>query len=268
MPLTLDRSLAAIAAHSRGLADAARDNLDARVEHCPEWSVADLVWHVTEVHWFWRTIAGGELDAPPDESLRPNRPDDDRLVDVFAAGAGALVETLRGADQGASCWTWASQKDVAFITRHQVQEVMVHHFDAANVRNEPARKELRGLVDSNADLVVDAVDEFLTFSVSNPAHIKENAAPLDGVLWFCGCVTAQDIDASWLINDGTVPGTIEFSHDLTAQTDEAPAGHSVGEHCEPGNLLLWLYGRRSDEQMFGEEPAAVVQRFRALCFTD
>ena len=49
---------ATIRRHSAGLAAAARDNLDARVEHCPDWSVADLVWHVSGVHWFWGTIAG------------------------------------------------------------------------------------------------------------------------------------------------------------------------------------------------------------------
>ncbi len=51
--------------HSAGFADATRDHLDARVEHCPGWSVADLVWHLTEVHWFWGTIVEERLDAPP-----------------------------------------------------------------------------------------------------------------------------------------------------------------------------------------------------------
>ena len=61
-------------------ADAARDNLDGRVEHCPDWNVADLVWHVTEVHWFWRTIASERLPEPVDESRRPVRPADDELL--------------------------------------------------------------------------------------------------------------------------------------------------------------------------------------------
>ena len=34
-----------------------REHLERPVEHCPGWNVADLVWHLTEVHWFWSTIA-------------------------------------------------------------------------------------------------------------------------------------------------------------------------------------------------------------------
>ena len=47
MTPTKDACLAAIAEHSTGFAVATRDNLAAPVEHCPGWSVADLVWHLT-----------------------------------------------------------------------------------------------------------------------------------------------------------------------------------------------------------------------------
>ena len=53
MTLGVEECLAAIETHTRGLAAAADGNLDARVEHCPDWSVADLVDHLTEVHAFW-----------------------------------------------------------------------------------------------------------------------------------------------------------------------------------------------------------------------
>src|SRR5699024_6149164 len=123
MALTLDEQLAAITDHSHGLADAARGNLDAPVEACPGWDVRDLVWHVTEVHWFWRPIVDERLAAPPDGSRRPVRPGDDKLVDQFVAGAAAMVETFRSADQDAACWTWhPALQTVGFVTRHQVQE--------------------------------------------------------------------------------------------------------------------------------------------------
>ncbi len=47
---------AEIALQSAALAEAAEGNLAAPVEHCPGWTVADLVRHVYEVHWFWGTI--------------------------------------------------------------------------------------------------------------------------------------------------------------------------------------------------------------------
>ena len=103
MTLSTDRCLAAITAHSAGFAAACRDNLSAPVEHCPEWSVADLVWHLTEVHWFWATIAEERLGEPPEESRRPDRPREEDLVDTFEAGAARLARVLRAADQSASC---------------------------------------------------------------------------------------------------------------------------------------------------------------------
>ena len=99
MTLSTFDCIAAITEHSAGFAEVTRDNLDARVEHCPDWSVADLVWHLTEVHWFWSTIAAEQLSAPPEEGRRPPRPDDAGLVDAFKAGAVRLVEVLREADQ-------------------------------------------------------------------------------------------------------------------------------------------------------------------------
>ena len=57
MPLSTAACLDAIGRHSGGFADVAGGALTARVEHCPAWSVADLVWHLTEAHWFWGKIA-------------------------------------------------------------------------------------------------------------------------------------------------------------------------------------------------------------------
>ena len=59
--------LAEIAEHSAGLARAAEHNLDAPVEHCPGWTVADLVWHLTEVHWFWAKIVAELPSEPPED---------------------------------------------------------------------------------------------------------------------------------------------------------------------------------------------------------
>jgi uncharacterized protein (TIGR03083 family) len=200
---TFDR-IAAITEHSAGFAEATRDNLDALVEHCPGWTVADLVWHLTEVHWFWATIAEERLQSPPEESRRPARAGDDGLVDAFVAGAGRLVRVLREADQSAPCWTWAPhQQDVAFITRHQVQEAAVHHWDAVNAAG--------GTTVLDPEVATDAVDEFLTFSVA-----PDPARPAGGF-----ALRASDTGDTWDLADPDVPVL------------EATAS----------DLLLWLYGR-------------------------
>ena len=247
MTLSTFGCIATITRHSAGFAEAARGNLDARIEHCPEWSVADLVWHLTEVHWFWGTIVEERLGSPPDESRRPARPADDGLVETFVLGAARLVEALREADQSASCWTWAGwRQDVAFVTRHQVQEVAVHHWDAVHAAGDE-------LVVDPA-VAADSVDEFLHFSV---AAEDDPDDPPDTVLDGTLTLRATDTGDTWALSDGSRPGTVHVEHGGTAgPVVEAAAA----------DLLLWLYNRtRLDTSAV---PDDLLSRFRALCFTD
>ena len=240
--------LTAIEQHSAGFAAATRDNLDADVEHCPGWTVADLVRHLTDVHWFWGTIAEERLTAPPDEARRPARSPREGLVDAFEAGARRLVDVLAGADQRDPVWTWApARQEIAFITRHQVQEAAVHHWDAVHAAG--------GSLDISVPVAVDSIEEFLTYSVSSEADPADPARPaLEGRF----VLRAADADVAWTVSDGSVPGTVRFER---ADHDRLPtltAGAS--------DLLLWLYGRARLDT--GPVPEDLVGRFRALCFTD
>ena len=247
MTLSTDDCIAAITAHSAGFAEAVRGNLDARVEHCPDWSVADLVSHLTGVHWFWATIAEELPAEPPDPSRRPARASDEQLVEGFLANAQRLADVLRGADQSAACWTWApQQQDVAFITRHQVQEAAVHHWDAVNAAG--------GRLAIEPEVAVDAVEEFLTVSVSSDADPADPPRPpLEGTF----SLRAQDTGAAWTLSDGEQPGAVR----LTAGTADGPTLEATGS-----DLLLWLYGRVDLDT--STVPADVLARFRALTFTD
>ena len=244
-----ERRLAAITEHSRGLAEAARGHLDAPVEHCPDWDVADLVWHVIGVHWFWGTIAAERLSAPPDDVRRPERPADGDLVDHLVTGAERLTAVLRAAGQAEHVWTWAPwQQDVAFITRHQVQEAAVHHWDAGNATGAPVRLD--------PDLAADAVDEFLTFSVATERSEGPDdppLPPLDGAF----ALRAADTGDTWTVRDGR-PGTLAVSR---GQRDDVPAVEAGAE-----DLLLWLYGRRT--LATGSVSPELLARFRGLSFTD
>ena len=247
MSLSVDDCTRHLAHYSRVFADAARGNLDGRVEHCPDWSVADLVWHLTEVHWFWGTIAEGTLSEPPDESLRPARPSDAGLVSRFEEGAGHLVRVLGAADQSASCWTWfPGQQEVAFITRHQVQEAIVHTWDAVHAAG--------GTLEIDPVAADDCVDEFLTTSLAEDDDAREQElTPLDGTF----VLRATDTGTAWTISDGTVPGSAVMSRGGRdgVPSLEAPAA----------DLLLWLY-RRTD--LDGDVRADLLDRFRALSSTD
>src|SRR3954468_13292490 len=44
------------------------------VPSCPGWSIADLVWHLGEVHWFWTALSGSRAPRPADvETTKPAR---------------------------------------------------------------------------------------------------------------------------------------------------------------------------------------------------
>ncbi len=245
--LTTEQCLQAITRYSAVFADSARGRLDAPVEHCPDWSVAGLVRHLTDVHWFWATIAEGRLAEPPEESLRPGPAPEDRLVEAFEAGARRLVEVLAAADQSAPCWTWASRKDVAFVTRHQVQEAAVHAWDAAHAAGRQLTIE--------PAVAADAVEEFLTFSLAEESDAQEEDLPaFDGRLG----LRATDTGDAWLVRDGAVPGSLQMSTGVPDGTAAlaAPAA----------DLLLWIYRRR--DLPLGDVAAELVARFRALSGTD
>jgi uncharacterized protein (TIGR03083 family) len=238
----------AIASHSAGFAAAADGNLDATVEHCPGWSVADLVRHLTEVHWFWATIAEERLAEPPGDARRPAAAAREQLIEIFRVGADRLVRVLRAADGEDKVWTWApAQRDIAFITRHQVQEAAVHHWDAVHARG--------GKMAIEAPVAADSVSEFLTFSVSSEADPAEPPRPPLGGSFALRCT---DGDAAWTISDGRRPGTVQYRPGVSAGTAAISATAS--------DLLLWLYGRIDLDP--GAVSAGLIERFRALCFTD
>ena len=245
--------VAAITEHSAGFASAAHGRLDATVEHCPGWSVADLVAHVVVVHWFWATIVEERLAEPPATDRRPARVPDDRLVASFRAGADRLCRVLADAVPHDRVWTWApAHRDVAFVIRHQVQEIAVHHWDVVRAAG--------GALLIGSDAAADAVDEFLDVSVPttlNPTAADPTGAPspaLDGAFRFVSADTAD----SWLVEDGAAPGTVRVtrgSH-ASAPAVTAPAA----------DLLLWLYRRVPLDT--SDVDAALVARFRALTSSD
>ncbi|MFF4749036.1 maleylpyruvate isomerase family mycothiol-dependent enzyme [Streptomyces sp. NPDC002514] len=128
LALVQDRS-AALRSSVAGSTD-----LDVRVPSCPDWSLRDLVEHLTEVHRFWAAaVAAGPSEKPPTVA-----PADATLpADLLARSAAAtreLIAALRAAGPAMDCWTWWVDSDVpktsGAVARHQVQEAAVHAFDA------------------------------------------------------------------------------------------------------------------------------------------
>jgi uncharacterized protein (TIGR03083 family) len=259
MPLSQERCVDAIREHSEAFADVASDNLDAEVEFCPGWSVRDLVHHVTRVHWFWATIVEQKRTERPTDLLELEQAPDETLVPTFRQGADRLARVLSAADPTEHVWTWApAQQDAGFVIRHQVQEIVGHHWDAAHAADRT--------IDIAPDIGADSVDEFLHFSIPNPADAEDEPLPppLDGRIG----LACTDSHYAWLVEDAEVPGTVAVS---TTSTDTLSAQGVPTVTGTGGQLLLWLYDRHGDPRGEPETSAVdqeLLSRFRALSFTD
>ena len=211
----------------------------APVAGCPGWDVAELVWHVTEVHYFWGTIVAQRL-LDPGRVPRLERPDGfPALVARFRRGVEWLAGILTAADPAAPVWTWARQNDAAFVIRHQAQETAVHRWDA----EQAAGRQFT----IDPPLAADSIAEFFEHTA---AARREGARPVAGSVHLCPTDAGED----WTISeDDTGTLVVEPGHQRGDAAVRAPAS----------SLLLLLYRRIGPGavETFGD--AGVLERFLA-----
>lgn len=189
---------------------------------CPDWTVADLVWHLGEVHWFWAADIEQRASGPEQvEAGKPARPA--TYPDTIAWGRSQLermLGVLESTPDDVGVWTWAPDKaghTVGFVRRHQVQEAAVHRWDMQSAASD-------GIPDPiDAEMASDSIDEFLT--VSLPYGVN-HTKPLSGSVH----LHCTDVAGEWFIErDGRVD-----------------RGHATGDVSLRGtasDMLLALYGR-------------------------
>jgi uncharacterized protein (TIGR03083 family) len=235
--------IAHIRADGARLADVADGHLDAQVPSCPEWTVADLVDHVGQVHWFWRQIAGRRAQEVP-ELNRPEVPTGDALVPWLRDEVAQVTQVLDDADPAAPVWTWTGQQDdIGWIQRRMAQETAVHRWDG--------EAAVGSTTPIDAALAVDGIDEFFDVMLPNNA----TASPgINGTVH----LHCTDIDGEWLVtmDDGNLSVAREHG-----KGDAAVRGSS-------SDLLLLLWRRVPPDQLelFGDR--ATLDRFLAVVELD
>ena len=138
----------------------------AQVPGCPDWDLADLVWHLSEVQDFWAWVVGTRAQDPSAYQEPARRPDEELLG--YLAGRSAGLETvLAGADPAEPVWTWGQRNDVGFVLRIQAMEATVHAFDAEDVLGD-----VRPLP---ADVGLAGIDAWLELQV--PAALPQGPPP-------------------------------------------------------------------------------------------
>jgi len=211
--------------------------LDAPVAGCPGWTVADLVWHLAEVQYFWGTVVTQHSGSWQDV-VRIDRVGDDELFDVFDTHHRHLIDVLAAHDPGEEVWTWSADHSVGFVVRRMAQETAVHAWDAALAAGSP--------IEIDAELASDGIDEFLEHFL---ADANEGAEPVGGSVHIhCG-----DVPGEWTIRPSDGGFDIAREH---AKGDCALRGTA-------SNLLLALWRRVGTHAIDVVGDADVADRFLA-----
>lgn len=233
-------------------------DLAAPVPSCPGWTVADLVWHLTQVQHFWATTAG-ELLAGPEQYEEPSRPRDGELLGMLRAETARLVDAVTRHPPEQECWSWYEHgHSIGWVRRRQAHEALIHRVDAelaAGADVAPADPELGA----------DGVDEILTVMMTGVPGWATYAPSGEAVV-----LEATDTGRRWALELGTFTGTSprsgkEYEDEITAQLLAGEPAAVEGVLRAGGwDLDRWLWGRADPEAVAVTGNAALRARVREL----
>jgi len=252
-----------IARESERTADAlAGAPLTAQVPSCPDWSTADLAYHLGEVQDFWSQVVGNAPAGPEGAQDTDRRPDEE-LVAFLRTRTDALLGALAARDPAEPCWSWSpAGGTVEWVLRRQAHEALVHRVDAEQTAGLP-------VTDPGVALAADGVDEMLGVMVSGlpPWATFDPDGQRVRLL-------ATDAGREWVMAfgrfHGTSPTTGRQYDDECAELvggapwegdDEDVTATVAGSAWD---LELWLWGRAGAEALARSGDPAAIDRLRAV----
>ncbi|HLK94801.1 MAG TPA: maleylpyruvate isomerase family mycothiol-dependent enzyme [Nocardioidaceae bacterium] len=221
-----------------------RADPDETVPSCPDWSAADLLWHLTEVQWFWGSIVGRGLHDPADaECDKPQRPASySGLLGLQLEATDRLLTALGAGDDADPVWTWLDDDQTrGFVRRRQAHEVLIHRLDAEQLVGE--------VTPLDEKLAADGVDEALRIMFGGTpawAEFHWQAGPV--------AILCTDTGARWSTEVGRLVGTSPSSG---AQIDEPSLEVHDGRAADPVAQIA-ARAEAVDAWLWGRLPAAAV----------
>ena len=228
---------------------------NAPVPTCPEWNVADLIWHVTEVQHFWATVVEDLLQDPG--TVPPLiRPEDRDLSEMFARQSVRLHDALERRNAEDACWSWHDDgHSVGWVRRRQAHEALIHRVDAEIATD--ARTPIE------RDLGVDGVDEILRVNIDLGNPPEWATFEKDGT---SARVETSDGLAAWSMNFGRFVGSSPVSgndYDFVAAELTSPISEpTVIIGGAPEDLDLWLWGRGSLDSLSVSGDPGIAEKLR------
>lgn len=243
----MDR-LAIIGSESQRLADVLVGvDPGSRCPTCPEWTAVDLLWHLTNVHFFWAGILAHlverQADLPAIERAKPPRPTE--VADVFALreqATAALLDQLASRDDAERCWSWwPADQTVGFTRRMQTYEATMHRVDAELAAGLPIGPFADDVATGAVDHAVDVMWGWM------PAHAVYQPT---GIVEF----VATDTGGRWLVEVGAWNAPAQVSGEAVdgSKAARATAGEPAATVRAPlRDLALWAWTRGGAVQTEG-----------------
>jgi uncharacterized protein (TIGR03083 family) len=225
---------------------------------CPGWSAADLVWHLTEVQWFWGSIAegriteGGAVEAADDD--QPPRPGDYQdLLELCGSAQQRLVAAVADGPDDTPLWSWAAEQTVRFARRRQAHEALIHRVDAELTAGVPVRS-------LEPELAADGIDEMLGIMWAELPAWASFSATEDGVV----AVATSDTGDEWLFELGRMTGTSTntgktYDEPSIALLEQGSPDPDAQVRGSASDLDRWLWNRTNTGiERSGSQPALDV----------
>jgi len=231
--------LEAIESDSAALLSAAESvPLETPIASCDGWLMRELVAHQTFA-WGLATsnvLAGGDKTLP----ARPKPPgDDDQILEWSNGVRTAMLTALSGADPDAPAWSFVPPYQTAgFWQRRMMSETMIHRWDAQSAA---------GSIDPlPAERAADAIDEYTEVILGHSGSRSERVYPSQSLHLHC-----TDTAGEWtMVGDDGPNVNVTREH---AKGDAAVRGQAEG-------VLLWIWGRPGEVEVFGDADVAAAWR--------
>jgi uncharacterized protein (TIGR03083 family) len=224
-------------------------DMESAVPSCPDWTLADLAWHLTQTQHFWGSIAG-DLLLEPDHVVELTRPEPQDVPALFDRESARLVEALSRHPAETRCWTWDDDGwSIGWVRRRQAHEALIHRVDA--------ELTIGNLTDIDDELAADGVDELL--------YSQIDGVPEWGSFIPDETTATLSIDggASYGLRFGRIVGVGPESgkeYDLDTFLVSEPSGTVISGSAT--DLDLWLWGRGSSGIRCDDD--ALLARIRAI----
>ena len=211
----------------------------APVPCCPDWTMADLVFHVGEVYLEKATsMRTGQSPEPwPPPGLADEAP-----LALLARAYGELTGELSTRDPASPTPTWYEpDQTVGFWIRRMAQETVIHRIDAEQAAGLP-------VTPAPDDLAVDGIDEVLRVFLSySSVNWPDEFAKMQG-----GHLAGEDGRDTITVAAGPDPWTawtLRPSPCGVLVADGAGGSPRVTLEAGPDPMLRWLWGRASDDEV-------------------